>query len=113
MIRRTFEYVPKGGGAARAVTATVDDPRPDGDGWAAVMRIEGLRQSYEKPFPGVDGFQAVLDAIGAVPAVIGTMLEGGSLHPLRQHRFLDCETPKEKKKASKRKRKSGKRKGQA
>jgi hypothetical protein len=92
MIQRTFEYVPKGGGDLRTVTATVDYPKPVGTSWGAVLRIEGLNQSYEKAIMGIDGFQAVLGAIGLVPAVIGTMLEGGTLTFLGKT-DLDCRTP--------------------
>ncbi len=93
MIQRTFDYVPRGGGDVRPVTVTVDDPRPVGTGWGAVLRIEGLNQSYEQTIMGIDGFQAVLGAIALVPHVTRTMLEGGKLRWLGK-KDLKCRTSK-------------------
>ncbi len=94
MITRIFDFVPKEGGSSKPVTATIESPVPDGDDWTAVLRIEGLTRSYEKRVPGIDGFQAVLAAVGLVPAVLGTMLEGGSVTWLGNS-DLGCRTPRE------------------
>ncbi len=92
MIQRTFEFVPKDGGAARTITATVDDPRPVDSNWGAVLRIEGFDEPYAETIIGADGFQAVLLAIGLVPAVMGTMSEGGALS-FRGNTDFDCRRP--------------------
>ncbi len=81
MISRTVDFAPGDGGPSQSVVVTIAMPEPDplGQDFRALVRIEALGKVKEQYVYGVDGVQAIVEALWLMPTLLSTALPKGRL----------------------------------